>query len=100
MWPPLAKKLRGQRYFRAAFPTLPEDIDANGWVRNEVGAHYNEPAAAVDLEEVRAFASHLATLYTATYCPGCGSFIRRYGDHDWRCGCGEKGYYPTPEVQE
>ena len=100
MWPPLAKKLRGQRYFRAAFPTLPEDIDANGWVRNEVGAHYNEPAVAVDLDEVRAFASHLATLYTATYCPDCGSFIRKHGDHDWRCDCGEKGYYPTPDAQE
>jgi energy-coupling factor transporter ATP-binding protein EcfA2 len=92
MWPPLAKKMKSQRHFQASYPTLVDDLVGNGWVRNELGAHYNEPEAPVDPEEVRQFAEHLATLYTATYCSGCSSFIKKLGDHDWRCDCGDRGY--------
>jgi hypothetical protein len=92
MWPPLAKKLKSQRHFRAAYPTLVDDLVGNGWVRNELGAHYNEPEAPVDPDEVRQFAGHLATLYKATYCSECSSFIKKLGDQDWRCDGGHRGY--------
>jgi hypothetical protein len=92
MWPPLVKKLKSQRHFQAAYPTLVDDLVGNGWVRNELGAHYNEPEAPVDPDEVRQFARHLATLYKATYCSECSSFIKKLGDHDWRCDGGHRGY--------
>jgi energy-coupling factor transporter ATP-binding protein EcfA2 len=93
MWPALALKLRRQRYFRESHATLADDLDANGWVRNELGAHYNEPESPVDPQEVRTFAGLLAGLYVATYCNTCGTFIKKYAEHDWRCDCGANGFY-------
>lgn len=97
MWPPFAKKLRGQKHFAAAHPTLANDVEQTGWVRNEVGAHYNDPAAPVDPDEVRTHAAHLASLHAAVTCGHCSGFLRKHGDHDWRCPCG-KTAYPPPET--
>lgn len=99
MWPPLGRKLRKQHHFRAVHPNLVELLDANLWVRNAVGAHYNEPAAPVDPEEVRDFAAHLAALYRETYCAACGAFIKRNGDQDWKCHCGRKAYSASPTAE-
>jgi energy-coupling factor transporter ATP-binding protein EcfA2 len=96
MWPPLAKKLRKNPYFKQMYPTLADDIERSGWVRNEVGAHYNEADAPVDPEEVRAHAKHLADLYSAIYCDDCTGFIRKVTDQDFRCGCEVKVYRVPP----
>ncbi|MDF2496115.1 hypothetical protein [Sphingomonas sp.] len=97
MWPALAKKLRSQRHFIAAHPTLAERVERTGWVRNEVGAHYNEPSATVDVHEVRAHASCLAELHAALTCQNCGSFVSKFGDHDWRCRCAKTAYSAASE---
>lgn len=88
LWEPLAKKLRKHAGFRAAHPALIENINSNSWVRNACGAHHNEVASAVTPNEVREFAGYLAALFTATHCDGCGSFIAKQDNDDWRCDCG------------
>jgi len=86
LWPPLAKKLRSSRAFMEAHPRVVSDLDENAWVRNAVGAHSNEEASAVTPDEVREFAGGLANLYVANHC-GCGSFISKQRDGNWRCDC-------------
>ncbi len=92
MWPALASKLRRNPKFQANHPSLIEKLDANGWVRNATGAHYNEAEAAVDPAETRVFAELLAELRSALYCDDCRSFIQKHGDNDWACNCGVKDY--------
>lgn len=99
MWPPFAKKLRSQRYFAANYSGLTSNVEQTGWVRNEVGAHYNDPASPVDPEEVRAHAGHLAELHNALTCSYCGGFIRKHGDHDWRCPCARTAYPPVQAAE-
>ena len=98
MWPPLAAKLKRQRYFTEIHTVLVDSLIANGWVRNETGAHYNEPESPVDPDEVRTFAALLAGLYHATWCGDCGSFIKKQSDEDWRCDCNHTAYCKTKEA--
>jgi hypothetical protein len=92
MWPPTAKKLRKNKEFQARHPGLVEQLDANKWVRNEIGAHHNEAEAPVDPSETRRYAELLAQLHGAVHCQGCRSLIEKHGDNDWRCRCGELRY--------
>ena len=92
MWPPTAKKLRRNKEFQARHPDLVEELDANGWVRNEVGAHHNEAEAPVDPSEARKFAERLAQLHRAVTCEDYSSVIEKHGDNDWRCRCGALRY--------
>jgi len=100
MWPALAAKLRQQKGFTAAYPTLVTDLERNTWVRNACGAHYNETASPPSQAEVQEFAAFLAKLYGAMWCPTCREFIHR-GDHDaWMCSCGNGIAYTrqTPQA--
>lgn len=92
MWQPLASKMRKQRYFYGRWPTICEEIEAHGWVRNMVGAHHNETDAPPEPTEVRNFARSLATLYGSMYCDSCETFLVKSGDHDWHCKCGTLRY--------
>lgn len=92
MWPPTARKLRKNKEFQARHPDLVEHLDANGWVRNEVGAHHNEAEAPVDPSEARRYAERIAQLHGAITCEDCGSVIEKHGDNDWRCRCGALRY--------
>jgi len=98
MWPPLGKKLKSMKGFVAAHPNLCDDIDVHGWVRNAVGAHYNETASNATPSEVRDFALLLAQLYMATYCTTCDGFIAKSGDERWQCveGCHSYAMRPNP----
>lgn len=92
MWPPLASKMRKQKYFKNQLPKICDEIDTHGWVRNAIGAHYNEADAPPEPEEVRNFARSLSALYRALNCDDCGSFIIKVADHDWRCTCNKLKY--------
>ena len=94
LWPPLFAKLRRQKAFVGAHRSLPEDLDGSAWVRNACGAHDNQPASAVTLEEVREFAGHLADLFNATHCEECATFLAKQADDGWRCDFGKLSYAP------
>ncbi|WP_438346558.1 AAA family ATPase [Methylorubrum populi] len=92
MWPPLAAKIRKQKHFISRMPAICEEVETHSWVRNAIGAHYNENDAPPDPEEVRQFARSLSKLYGALHCDGCGGFIVKVSDNDWRCKCGALNY--------
>lgn len=97
LWPPLAKKLRRRASFVAINGPLADNLEANAWVRNRLGAHYDEAASSVTPSEVEEFAEHLAQLYRATYCEICRTFIAEQSNDDWRCTCGSVVYPKTTQ---
>ena len=93
LWQPLYSRLKTKNAgFKQAFPLLPDEVEQNGWVRNECGAHDNEQDAPVDPNEVIRFAEKLEQLYDATYCSSCKCFIKKINDGDWVCSCGHIEY--------
>jgi hypothetical protein len=92
LWPPVASKARRNKAFNAQNPGLIERLEANAWVRNKVGAHYDESEAAITPKEVRSFAEALANLYSATHCDICRSFIQKRDAKLWACDCSALGY--------
>lgn len=98
LWPPLAAKLRKQKTFEAK-KDIVERIDASQWVRNKVGAHYNEPESPVTPAEVRELAEALSDLFDATFCQACGNTIAKVDDKTWKCECGALKYEPAPATE-
>lgn len=91
LWPPLAAKLRKHAPFAGKKQAV-DDVDSSQWVRNKVGAHYNEPESPVTPAEVRSLAEGLNDLYDATFCTKCGRTIAKVSDKNWRCNCGALDY--------
>ena len=94
LWPPLAAKMKKQKAFEAKKDVV-ERIDGSQWVRNKVGAHYNEPESPVTPAEVRQLAEALSDFFAATFCQGCGSTIAKIDDKTWKCDCGCLAYEPA-----
>lgn len=95
LWPPLAAKLRKQKSFEAN-KAIVDRIDASQWVRNKVGAHYNEPESPVTPSEVRELAEALSDLFHTAFCQTCSSTIAKIDDKTWKCDCGALTYEPVP----
>lgn len=101
LWPAFSARLKRQAHFMAQHPALVGEIDANGWVRNEVGGHYNERPVPVAPAEVVRLAERLTDLYAALHCNVCGKFVAKLGDNDWRCSCGTVSYRaPVPPAAQ
>lgn len=96
LWPNLAKKLKEHRGFKAQHEQMLADLEANLWIRNKCGAHYNEPESPVTPAEVVAFAAKLEALYRACYCSGCSRYIAKDQNEDFRCRCGGLNYPRNP----
>jgi hypothetical protein len=94
MWPPCAKKLEQHKEFAKAHPELVKKLTENAWVRNKAGAHHEETESSVTPGEVTGFVDQLASLYSATHCDGCGSFIQKSKTEAWRCDCSKLQYDP------
>jgi hypothetical protein len=92
LWPPVAKKLRENKGFMAANPVLVDDLEKSHWVRNEVGAHYNDSPIPPTPGEVLEFAAALAMLYSATHCSNCRSATAKRSNDHWSCTCGSLRY--------
>lgn len=101
LWPPLAAKLRKHKAF-AQHVSIPDRINASQWVRNKVGAHYNEPECPVTPKEVRDLAEALNDLFAATFCEGCRQTVAKEDDKTWNCECGQLRYssgQPAPATE-
>lgn len=99
LWPPLAAKLKKQKFFGPLKGAVVEKVDGSQWVRNKVGAHHNEPECPVTPAEVRQFAEGLAELYDATVCQNCSTSIMKVDDSNWRCDCGRLQYAPPVQPE-
>lgn len=97
LWPPLAAKLKKHKGIGPTSSSTVEKIDANQWVRNKVGAHYNEPESPVTPSEVREFAEGLADLYKLTFCDTCSTPVTKADDKTCACSCGTLKYAPHDE---
>jgi energy-coupling factor transporter ATP-binding protein EcfA2 len=93
LWPPLASKLRKYKGFEEK-KDIVDRIDASQWVRNKVGAHYNEPESPVTLNEVRELAEALNDLHSVTFCETCSNTIAKISDKRWQCDCDALKYAP------
>lgn len=92
LWPPTCAKLRKHKGFQHVHPTLVAELDANNWVRNACGAHYNPTSAPPTPQEVREFTALLTALYNAVWCEQCGRCIEEQIDDTWRCICARLNY--------
>lgn len=90
LWPAVQARLRKQRGY--ARVEILDRLDRNAWVRNECGAHYNEPEAAVTPQEAREFAEALSDFYHSLYCAECKMFLKRKGNDSWACDGGHMSY--------
>jgi len=92
MWPPLMKRLRKKVIgFKDTHPGLLDAVDNSRWVRNKCGAHDIESAISVTPAEARGFAESVYSLYEATHCKSCGSYIRKLAASEYRCRCASGG---------
>lgn len=87
MWPSLYGKLKKAKNAPAALKDVAEKINDNQWIRNQVGAHYNEPAVPVSDKEVQRLAEALTEFYALMFCSKCRTSVEKKGDDDWRCEC-------------
>jgi AAA domain len=92
LWPPLAAKLRKHKGIGPTCSHTLDRIEANQWVRNKIGAHYNEPESQVTPGEVREFAEGLSDLYQITFCEVCSLTVAKIDDKTCACTCGAIRY--------
>jgi len=77
---------------------LLHQLEAGAFVRNQVGAHYNQTGALLADEEVRVFGEHTLTFADLLICAECGGMPTR--DHSgsyWECACTRKRLHPLKE---
>jgi len=70
--------------------TLFDNIELLRTQRNWVGAHFNDWATGLTVEESEQFSSSVVGLYDIVYCKDCNRYIRRISDliaGTWRCKC-------------
>lgn len=83
LWPGVAKSLR-----KRGLAEVVAKVDSLKDLRNLLGAHHNEWAAAFPLDEARFFGEAVHELTTLTYCDQCMDWVSAIGDTAARCSCG------------
>jgi hypothetical protein len=82
-WPPIAKRLK-----RTNLAADAAAVAGSMVLRNLVGAHYNEWARAVSLDEARRFSIAVIALFESVHCTACDGWIAPAGTERWSCRCG------------
>lgn len=70
--------------------TLFDNIELLRTQRNWVGAHFNDWATGLTVEESEQFSRSVVDLYNIVYCKDCNRYIRRIPELEegkWRCRC-------------
>lgn len=79
----------------AGIGELVSQIGGIGWIRNQVGCHWNPMGMDVGDGEVRQFAERTIELAEILVCASCGELPRRVGaGTHWECGCRLLRLYP------
>ncbi len=86
LWPGISKTLKKT--------VLMESInEVEKWLhlRNLIGAHFNEWATALSVEEAKLFANSVINLLNSTKCKNCSKWISNHSDLNFfTCKCGLK----------
>ncbi len=81
-WPSVASSLK-----KTVATSLVENVEKYSWLRNAHGAHYNEWAESLSIEDARAFGSATIALWDAVWCEKCREPAGKHGDLI-HCRCG------------
>jgi hypothetical protein len=86
LWPGIYKTLK-----KTNMKNIVNEIDKWLHLRNLVGAHYNEWARSVSLQEAESFAEAVLQLFWHVRCNNCFRWIEPIGSQGkhWRCRCGK-----------
>ena len=84
LWPGVAKALK-----KTNVRNIVEDVERWIHLRNLVGAHFNEWAQSLSLEEAVNFANSIIKLYESVYCGKCFNWIAPVleGRNGYMCRC-------------
>lgn len=82
LWPGVAKKLR-----KSNVATCAEDVDKWIHLRNLVGAHYNEWAHSLSLNDAESFCTAVCALYLGVFCKSCYTWVEEKASDNYRCRC-------------
>lgn len=85
LWPGVSKNLK-----KTLLKERSEAVDRWLHLRNLLGAHYNEWAISLSLEESKSFAQAVSDLHDAVRCCHCESWISSHPGFDFiSCKCGK-----------
>jgi hypothetical protein len=84
LWPGIYKTLK-----KTNMKSIIDEIDKRLHLRNLVGAHYNEWAGSVSLQEAESFAEAVLQLFWHVRCNSCFRWIEPLGSQSkhWACRC-------------
>lgn len=85
LWPSIKKYLKKSKLL-----PLTEEIDKLLYIRNLLGAHYNEWAVSLTNEEIYRFANLIKELYSFSFCETCQAWISSKGEYLGQCVCKKK----------
>jgi hypothetical protein len=77
-----------------------DDLAKMGWIRNQVGAHFNTAGMMVPDADVLQFATRTLDLADTLACPVCGAIPdKKKGGSYWVCGggCGKTRLHPLEQ---
>jgi recombinational DNA repair ATPase RecF len=74
LWPGVKSALR-----KTSAKPVCDELDQLIVIRNLIGAHYNEWAAAISDADVLRLAAAAQSLYELTFCPTCHTWVARHG---------------------
>jgi hypothetical protein len=85
LWPGISKRLR-----KSNIGAVSAEVDKWVHLRNLLGAHYNEWAQGVSLQEVMSFGDAVLNLLDRVRCTKCWRWIEPVSDRPqrWVCRCG------------
>jgi hypothetical protein len=88
LWPGTAKLLR-----KTGIKPLVDKLETQRHYRNVAGAHYNEWAMSISLEEARLFGKNVLLMFERVYCNECHSWLTSPATISfYSCKCGKLTY--------
>lgn len=88
LWAPFKKKIRNDfKGLNSACASAVTEIDRLWFTRNWAGAHYNEWAKELSIQDAKELASAVLDLFSALRCSKCQRFVSRSGTPVGQVAC-------------
>jgi recombinational DNA repair ATPase RecF len=83
LWPGVRKAMKN-----SSVSPVTERIESMIFLRNTTGAHFNEWAQSLSLNEALDFGQSIIDFLAQTWCASCGTWVRSDGKMPASCNCG------------
>lgn len=87
LWPPVLKKLKA-----SSIAGVLEPVASSLYLRNLIGAHYNEFAESVPDQAADQFGTAVLSLWDSVWCSTCGQWVERKSQGACQCRCGATSF--------